>query len=69
MVFKVLYQEHGEEAPVREETRAMYVDAESKREVRAKLKDRNINIESVQELSDAHLAYEKKSEDFKIESV
>ncbi len=69
MIFKVLYQEHAEEAPVREETKTLYIEAENVREVRSKLADRNYNIEYVQELSEAHLAYEQQSEDFKVEKI
>lgn len=68
MIYKILYQERSE-APKREKTKALYIEAESEREVRQKLKDRDILIEYIQPLSEAHLAYEKKSEDFKIESV
>lgn len=69
MIFKVLYQESSDIAPVRERTQSLYVEAESVREVRSKLSSRNINIEFIQKLNDVHLAYEKKSEDFSIESV
>ncbi|HLR75047.1 MAG TPA: DNA-directed RNA polymerase subunit epsilon [Virgibacillus sp.] len=69
MIFKVLYQASPDEALVRERTQSLYVEASSVREVREKLEDRNINIEFIQPLDEAHLAYEKKSADFKIESV
>lgn len=68
MIYKVLYQETFD-TPSRESTKTLYVEAESEREVRQKLAPRNLNIEYIQLLSEAHLAYEKKSEDFKIESV
>ncbi|MBO1003570.1 DNA-dependent RNA polymerase subunit epsilon [Pseudogracilibacillus auburnensis] len=69
MIFKVLYQPSAHIAPVRERTESIYVEAETEREVRSKLKDRDINIELIQALDDVHLAYEKKSEFFTIESV
>lgn len=69
MIFKVLYQEHADIAPVRERTKSLYVEADSEREVRQKLSNRNINIEFIQELDEIHLQYEKKSEAFAIESV
>ncbi|GAA0452981.1 DNA-directed RNA polymerase subunit epsilon [Alkalibacillus silvisoli] len=69
MIFKVLYQEDISESPVREETQTLYIEAESKREVRKKLADRNYNIEHVQELSEDHLAYEQQSEDFTVENL
>lgn len=68
MIFKVLYQDSFE-APVRERTKTLYVEADSEREVRTKISDRNLNIELIQPLSEVHEAYEKKSETFVIESV
>lgn len=69
MVFKVLYQALAGEIPVRERTQVLYVEADSEREVRSKLKDREINIEFIHELDEAHLNYEKQSSDFKLENV
>ncbi|KGP92078.1 hypothetical protein N780_00320 [Pontibacillus chungwhensis BH030062] len=69
MIFKVLFQERAEEAPVRERTKSLYVEANTEREVRTKLADRNINIEYVQGLKEDHLAYEKQSEDFEVENI
>ncbi|WP_188454541.1 DNA-dependent RNA polymerase subunit epsilon [Virgibacillus oceani] len=69
MIYKVLYQELKQEIPVRERTKSLYVEAESEKEVRTKLLDRNLNIEFIQVLDEAHLAYEKQSEHFMLESV
>lgn len=69
MIYKVLYQELENEVPVRERTQSLYIEADSVREVRNKLKDRNYNIEYIQELDEAHLNYEKQSEKFKLENV
>ncbi|MCA0969445.1 DNA-dependent RNA polymerase auxiliary subunit epsilon family protein [Halobacillus litoralis] len=69
MIFKVLYQEHKEEVPVRERTQAMYVEAEKEREVRKKLAEKGINIEFIQVLNEDHLAYEQQSEDYAVENV
>ncbi|TRM12254.1 DUF1447 family protein [Lentibacillus cibarius] len=71
MIYKVYYQDLPDEIPVRERTQTLYVEAESEREVRNKLYDRNydINIEFIQPLSDAHLNYEKQSEHFELETV
>ncbi|WP_099157936.1 DNA-dependent RNA polymerase subunit epsilon [Virgibacillus ndiopensis] len=69
MIFKVLYQELKQEIPVRERTKSLYVEAESEKEVRTKLLDRDLNIEFIQVLDEAHLAYEKQSEHFMLESV
>ncbi|KGX88791.1 DNA-dependent RNA polymerase subunit epsilon [Pontibacillus litoralis] len=69
MIFKVLYQEESMEAPVRERTTSMYVEAQTEREVRTKLADRNINIELIQALTESHLEYEKQSEAFQVENL
>ena len=69
MIFKVLYQDLQYEAPVRERTKSIYVEAETVREVREKLSNRNYNIEFIQALDPAHLTYEKQSENFIVENV
>ncbi|GGF12213.1 UPF0356 protein YkzG [Halobacillus andaensis] len=69
MVYKVLYQELSKEVPVRERTQAMYVEANSEREVREKLFEKKLNIEYIQVLNEEHLEYEKQSEDFQLENV
>lgn len=66
MIYKVYYQELMSEVPVREKTKTVYVEAESVREVRNKLKDRNYNIELVTPVDEAYLEYEKENEDFKV---
>ncbi len=38
MIFKVFYQEKMTEVPVRENTKVLYLEADSERDVRAKLK-------------------------------
>ena len=40
MIYKVYYQENMLQVPVRENTKSMYIEADSERSVRAKLKDR-----------------------------
>ena len=69
MIFKVIYQEVPDEVPVRERTKSLYIEAESVREVRKKLQNHQYNIEFIEALDDNHLAYEKQSEDFKLEQV
>lgn len=69
MIFKVFYQESKFEVPVRERTKSLFVEAEYERDVRKKLASRNYNIEFIQEISGAHLEYEKQSENFKVETV
>lgn len=48
MIFKVYFQEKMSEVAVRENTKTVYVNADSERDVRQKLKARSINIEFVQ---------------------
>ncbi len=66
MIFKVFYQENKEQVPVREETKAIYIEAETEREVRQKLAVKNLNIEFIQEVKGAHLEYEKNNENYKV---
>lgn len=69
MIYKVFFQEIKTEVPVRERTKTIYMEAESERDVRRKLAERNFNIEFIQKLDEAHLEYEKQSENFVLENV
>lgn len=69
MVYKVFYQESNSEIPVRERTKSFYIEAETERAVRDKIVKRNYNVEFIQQLDEAHLAYEKQSENFTLETV
>ncbi|MGI2327351.1 DNA-dependent RNA polymerase subunit epsilon [Planococcus sp. YIM B11945] len=69
MIFKVYYQENRFEVPVRENTKSLYVEASTEREVRQHLKDRNYNIELVQLLEGSHLEYEQASQNYEVESI
>ncbi|WML56942.1 DNA-directed RNA polymerase subunit epsilon [Neobacillus sp. PS2-9] len=66
MIFKVYYQRSINEVPVRENTKTIFVEGESVRDVRTKIADRGLNVELVQEVSGAFLEYEKQNEDFKV---
>lgn len=67
MIFKVYYQVSTTEVPIRENTRIMYVKGDSVADIRLKIKNEPFNIEFVQVLNDAHLAYEQENnEDFKV---
>lgn len=66
MIYKVYYQESEKQVPVRENTKALYLKANSEREVRQKLKDRSIHIELIQELHGQYLSYEEKQENFEV---
>jgi DNA-dependent RNA polymerase auxiliary subunit epsilon len=68
MIFKVFYQDSLYEVPTRERSKSLYMEAESEKEVRQKLSDRGLNIEFIQMLDEAHLEYEKQSDDFKLEN-
>ena len=69
MIYKVYYQENMNEIPVRENTKSLYVEASSEREVSEYLKDRNYNIELVQLLEGAYLEYEQNSPNFRLENA
>lgn len=58
--FKVTYQETKTQVPTRENTKALYLEAKDTVEARAKLAETPYNIEFIQELSDAHLEYERE---------
>lgn len=69
MIFKVYYQDSINEMPVREKTKVLFIEAESEREVRHYLKDRQLNIEYVQSLEGKYLEYEKNSPNFSLENA
>lgn len=69
MIYKVYYQENANEIPVRENTKSLYLEATSEREVRQKLQDRNYNIEFIQLLEGNYLAYEQASPNFILEEI
>ena len=66
MIFKVYYQESITEVPVRENTKTLFIEGESVRDVRSKIADRGYNVESVQEVKGEHLSYEQQNEDYKV---
>jgi DNA-dependent RNA polymerase auxiliary subunit epsilon len=66
MIFKVYYQVNTAEVPIRENTQALFVEGESVRDVRQKLKKEPFNVESVEEINGAYLEYEKQQDDFKV---
>lgn len=69
MIFKIYYQNNKEDMPVRENTKSMYMEANSVREVRQKLKNHKINIEFIQPLEGPYLEYEKQSTHFKLQEI
>lgn len=68
MIFKVMYQESKDQVPQRERTNSLYIEAKDKVDAIERItKETPYNIEFVQELNEAHLAYEKETNpDFKL---
>ncbi|RFU69885.1 DNA-dependent RNA polymerase subunit epsilon [Bacillus sp. V59.32b] len=67
MIFKVYYQGDASEVAVREHTKTMYVEGETERDIRLKIKHEPFNIEYIQPVTGAYLDYEKEqNEDFKV---
>ncbi|NCU17089.1 DNA-dependent RNA polymerase subunit epsilon [Pallidibacillus pasinlerensis] len=69
MIFKVYYQEDKEQVPVRERTKAMYIEAESENEIYEKLFETPYLIEHIQPLNGVDLEFEKQSGNFKITEI
>ncbi len=69
MIYKVYYQENSSQVPIRENTKSIYIEADSERSVREKLKNRDYNIELIQLLEGQHLEYEQASPHFELEQV
>lgn len=69
MIYKIYYQENVTDIPVRENTKTLFLEAASEREVRHYLKDRNYNIELVQLLEGNYLEYEQNSPNFHLENA
>lgn len=67
MIYKVYYQETKVRNPKREDTRSLYVEADSDVIVRQLVEENTpYNIEYVQELDSKHLAYEQEHADFSL---
>lgn len=69
MIFKVNYQETKEQAPLRETTKALYLEADNLVEAREMLEKTPYNIEFIREISGDYLEYEKThNPDFEVVS-
>ena len=67
MVFKVYYQPTKKINPRRANTESLYLEADSEPEARVLVESNTeYNVEFIEELSDAALAYEKESPAFKL---
>jgi len=65
MIFKVYYQETKERNPKREQTKSLFIEADSLVDARSRVeKNTPYNIELIQELDGNHLAYEQENADF-----
>lgn len=71
MIYKVLYQEDSQAAPLRENTQSLFIEADSRREVIHFLENNKpYIIEHIEEMSDEHLQYEKKHHpNFEVERI
>ena len=67
MIYKVYYQENLLQVPVRENTRSIYLEADSEKSVRDMLQGKYLNIEYIQLLEDQHLEHEQASPSFQLE--
>ena len=67
MIFKITYQPSKNEAPRRENTLSLYLEAQDKVEARRLVDEHTeYNVEFIQELDEKHFAYEQKNPDFEI---
>jgi DNA-dependent RNA polymerase auxiliary subunit epsilon len=66
MIFKVYFQESIKQVAVRENTKTIYVEADSERDVRTKIADRLYNVEYIEAVQGNYAEYEKQHEDFEV---
>jgi DNA-dependent RNA polymerase auxiliary subunit epsilon len=66
MIFKVYFQQSISEVPVRENTKTIFIEAETVREVYSKVAERKLNVEYIQPVKGAHLEYEQQNENYKV---
>ncbi len=67
MIFKVTYQDSRTEVPRRESSKTIYIQAETKREVRNYLEEETpYLVEFIQPLEGAHLEYEQQNPDYEV---
>lgn len=67
MIFKIIYQENPNQVPLRENAKTLFMEADSKVEVRQRLADNTpYNIQHIEEISGAYLEYEQSSPDYRL---
>lgn len=69
MIYKVLFQEKKNEVPIRENTKAIYVEGSSVSDIMKKMTSSEYNIEFVLQVDGDYLEYEKQNENFEVEIV
>ena len=69
MIFKVYYQPDSTKRPVRENTKSLYIKADSEPEALLMVEhNTDYSIEYVEQLDEKALAYEKQNPNFKMTS-
>ncbi|KRM25075.1 MULTISPECIES: DNA-directed RNA polymerase subunit epsilon [Limosilactobacillus] len=69
MIFKVYYQPDSTKRPVRENTKSLYIEADSEPEALLMVEhNTDYSIEYVEQLDEKALAYEKQNPNFKMTS-
>lgn len=76
MIYKIFYQDNHTQTPRRETTQTLYVDIDAKDELDGRIQARQLieektdyTVEFIELLSDNHLEYEKKQDDFTIATI
>ncbi|WP_034550616.1 DNA-directed RNA polymerase subunit epsilon [Carnobacterium funditum] len=65
MIYKITYQESNIRNPKREETKSLYIEANTEIEARSLVETNTpFNIEFIQPLDGSHLEYEQKNAAF-----
>ncbi|MFV5783737.1 DNA-directed RNA polymerase subunit epsilon [Pediococcus acidilactici] len=68
MIFKIYYQESKKEMPRRENTRSLYIEADSQPEAIKRVEDHNpdFNLEQIEVLEGKTLEYEQQGVNYKL---
>lgn len=68
MIYKVLYQQTKRDVPIRENTKALYLEGTSVSDVMKKLASEDYNIEFVLQVDGNYLEYEQQNPNFEVEN-
>lgn len=68
MIFKVYYQESKKETPRRENTRSLFIEADSKQDAIKRVEDHNpdFNLEQIEALEGKALEYEQQGANYRL---